>query len=68
MASVQIARDLMLKRVAYFKELKPIDYQALGMGSIPEGMTGFSLIGQVGKNLTPAIPGDHGFTVGSVNK
>ena len=64
MASVQIARNEMLKRVAHFQDLKPLDYQALGRGSIPEGMTGFSLIGQVGKHLTPAIPGDHGFTVG----
>ena len=64
MASVQISREEMLKRVAHFKELKPLDYKAMGMGYVPQGMEGFSLIGQVAKAITPTITGEHGFTVG----
>lgn len=62
MASVQISREEMLKRVAHFKELTPIDYKAMGMSYVPEGIEGFSLIGHVAKAIAPTIPGEHGFT------
>ncbi len=62
MASVQISKDEMLKRVAHFKELKPMDYKALGMSDIPEGIEAFSIIGQVLKRMAvgmdvPIVPG-----------
>lgn len=63
MAGVQISREEMLKRVAHFKELTPIDYKAMGMSYVPEGLEGFSLIGHVAKAIAPTIPGEHGFTM-----
>ena len=66
MASVQISKEEMLKRVARFKELKPIDYKAMGMGYVPEGVQGFSIIGQVAKGIEPSIAGDHGFITACV--
>src|SRR5436309_520180 len=62
MASIQISKEEMLKRVARFKELKPIDYKAMGMSYVPEGMDAFSIIGQVTKDI-PSIPAPHGFTM-----
>ncbi len=62
MASVQISKEEMLKRIARFAELKPIDYSTLGSGYVPEGMEAFSIVGQVTKDL-PAITADHGFTL-----
>jgi mannose-6-phosphate isomerase-like protein (cupin superfamily) len=62
MASVQISKEEMLKRIARFAELKPIDYSTLGSGYVPEGMEAFSIVGQVTKDL-PAITADHGFTM-----
>lgn len=62
MASVQISKDEMLKRIARFTELKPIDYSTMGSGYVPEGMEAFSIVGQVTKDL-PAITADHGFTL-----
>lgn len=66
MASVQISKEEMFKRVARFKELKPIDYKAMGMGDVPEGVAGFSIIGQVAKGVEPSITGDHGFITACV--
>ena len=66
MASVQISKEEMLKRVARFKELKPIDYKAMGMGDVPEGVQGFSIIGQVAKGIEPSVTGDHGFITACV--
>ncbi len=63
MASAQISREEMLKRIAHFKDLKPLDYKALGMEYVPEGREGFSIIGQVAKTIAPTIPGEHGFTL-----
>ena len=62
MASIQISKEEMLKRVARFKELKPIDYKAMGSGYVPQGMDAFSIIGQVTKDL-PTIAAPHGFTM-----
>ncbi|HJY81622.1 MAG TPA: cupin domain-containing protein [Candidatus Binatia bacterium] len=62
MASVQISKEEMLKRVARFKELKPIDYKAMGSGYVPVGMEAFSIIGQVTKDI-PSIEAPHGFTM-----
>jgi mannose-6-phosphate isomerase-like protein (cupin superfamily) len=62
MASIQISKDEMLKRIAHFKDLKPIDYKAMGNGYVPEGMQAFSIIGQVTKDL-PTIDAKHGFTM-----
>ena len=62
MASIQISKEEMLKRVAHFKELKPIDYKAMGSGYVPAGMEAFSIIGQVTKDL-PTIEAPHGFTM-----
>ncbi len=44
MAGVQISREAMLRRIARFKELRPMDYKALGMAEVPEGMEGFMVI------------------------
>lgn len=62
MASIQISKEEMLKRVARFTELKPIDYKAMGSGYVPEGMEAFSIVGRVTKDL-PTITADHGFTM-----
>lgn len=62
MASVQISKEEMRKRIARFKELKPIDYKAMGSGYVPAGMEAFSIIGQVTKDA-PTIPAAHGFTM-----
>jgi mannose-6-phosphate isomerase-like protein (cupin superfamily) len=65
MASLQISREEMLKRVAYFKDLIPNDYKAMkGGDSVDQNMlTGFTLIGRITSKNPPAIAGDHGFTV-----
>jgi len=51
----------MLKRVTRFKDLKPVDYKAMGSGYVPEGMEAFSIVGRVTRDL-PTITADHGFT------
>lgn len=66
MAHVQISRAEMLKRVAHFKELKPMDYTAMGMSNVPEGIQAFSIIGQVAKGVEPSIPTTHGFNTAIV--
>jgi quercetin dioxygenase-like cupin family protein len=63
MASVQVSKEEMLKRIARFKELKPIDYSTMGSGYVPDGMEAFSIIGQITKDI-PAIAAQHGFTLG----
>jgi hypothetical protein len=47
-ASLQISREEMLKRVAHFKDLIPNDYKAMKRGdSVDQNMlTGFTLIGR----------------------
>ncbi|MBI3800307.1 MAG: cupin domain-containing protein [Deltaproteobacteria bacterium] len=62
MAGLQISKEEMLKRVAHFKDLKPIDYKSMGNGYVPEGMQAFSIIGQVTKDI-PTIEATHGFTM-----
>jgi mannose-6-phosphate isomerase-like protein (cupin superfamily) len=58
-----ISHQEMLKRVARFKDLMPIDYKQITGGETrPRSMQGFSVIGHVTK-AAPAIDGDHGFTV-----
>lgn len=60
---MQISKEAMLKRIARFNELMPMDYQQVpGSDAVPRSMQGFSVIGHVTK-AAPAIPGDHGFTV-----
>ena len=60
---MQIAKEEMLKRIARFKELVPMDYQQRpGNDAGPRWMQGFSVIGHVTK-AAPPISGDHGFTV-----
>src|SRR6516162_9332963 len=57
------SKEEMLKRIARFNELMPMDYrQVPGGDAVPRSMQGFSVIGHVTK-AAPAIPGDHGFTV-----
>ncbi len=46
MASKQISREEMLKRVARFSELKPTDPKAFGGAMIPQGVSSFSVIGR----------------------
>jgi uncharacterized cupin superfamily protein len=63
MASTQISHEEMLKRIARFADLVPMDYQQMpGGDKLPRSMQGFSVIGHVTKTA-PAIAGDHGFTV-----
>lgn len=63
MADTQISPDEMLKRIARFKDLMPMDYgQMKGGESVSRKMQGFTVIGHVTK-AAPPIAGDHGFTV-----
>jgi hypothetical protein len=58
-----ISNEEMLKRIARFNELMPMDYKQMPGGEmVPRSMQGFSVIGHVTKTA-PAISGDHGFTV-----
>jgi len=66
MASVKVSREEMLRRVARFDELKPIDYASFIKGYVPDGTQGYALIGRAGKT-TPPIEGEHGFTM-AINK
>ena len=60
---MEISNEEMLKRIARFDELMPMDYKQMTGGEmVPRSMQGFSVIGHV-TNAAPAIPGDHGFTV-----
>jgi uncharacterized cupin superfamily protein len=60
---MEISAAEMLKRIARFNELMPMDYkQVAGGDAVPRSMQGFSVIGHVTK-AAPAIAGDHGFTV-----
>ena len=45
MASKQISREEMLKRIARFSELKPTDPKAFGGNMIPQGVSSFSVVG-----------------------
>jgi mannose-6-phosphate isomerase-like protein (cupin superfamily) len=63
MAESQISREEMLKRIARFKDLMPMDYGQMQEGeNVPRKMQGFGVIGHVTK-AAPPIGGDHGFTV-----
>jgi mannose-6-phosphate isomerase-like protein (cupin superfamily) len=63
MDPIQISKEEMLKRVARFAELMPMDYsQMKGGDAVPRSMRGFSVIGHVTKTA-PAIPAEHGFTL-----
>ena len=46
MASKQITREEILKRVARFSELKPTDRKAFGGNMVPQGVSSFSVIGR----------------------
>jgi mannose-6-phosphate isomerase-like protein (cupin superfamily) len=60
---MEISNEEMLKRIARFAQLMPMDYKQMpGGDAVPRSMQGFSVIGHVTK-AAPAIPGDHGFTV-----
>ena len=52
--------------VARFEELKPIDYASFIKNYKPDGTQGYALIGRAGRT-SPAIKGDHGFTM-AINK
>ncbi|MBV8775496.1 MAG: hypothetical protein JO166_24660, partial [Deltaproteobacteria bacterium] len=57
-----ISNEEMLKRIARFQDLMPMDYKQMAGGdAVPRSMQGFSVIGHVTK-AAPAIDGDHGFT------
>jgi mannose-6-phosphate isomerase-like protein (cupin superfamily) len=60
-----ISNEEMLKRIARFNELMPLDYRQMQMQGgeeIARSIKGFSVIGQVTKQ-PPAITADHGFTL-----
>jgi uncharacterized RmlC-like cupin family protein len=64
MASKQISREEMLKRVARFSELKPTDPKAFGSTMIPQGVSSFSVIGRGAAEdpaLQPPIADARGF-------
>ncbi len=63
MDRVQISNEEMLKRIARFGELMPMDYRQMRAGEeVSRSIQGFSVIGHVTKDA-PAIAGDHGFTL-----
>jgi quercetin dioxygenase-like cupin family protein len=64
--STQGSREEMVKRIARFQDLKPIDYASFIKNYKPDGTQGYALIGRAGKTV-PAIEGEHGFTM-AVNK
>lgn len=63
MADTPISADEMVKRIARFKDLMPMDYGTMKGGeNVPRSMQGFTVIGHVTK-AAPPISGDHNFTV-----
>jgi mannose-6-phosphate isomerase-like protein (cupin superfamily) len=64
MERVEISNEEMLKRIARFAELMPMDYSQMkgAADSAPRSMRGFSVIGHVTKTA-PAIAAEHGFTL-----
>ena len=64
MASKQISREEMLKRIARFSELKPTDPKAFGGNMIPQGVSSFSVVGRGvadDPSLQPPIAEAQGF-------
>lgn len=58
-----ISNEEMLKRIARFNELMPMDYRQMRGGEeVSRSIKGFSVIGHVTKD-PPAIAGEHGFTL-----
>ena len=53
-------------RIARYQDLQPIDYSSFIKNYKPDGTQGYALIGRAGRT-TPAIAGEHGFTM-AVNK
>ncbi|MBM4256078.1 MAG: cupin domain-containing protein [Deltaproteobacteria bacterium] len=64
--STQVSQEEHDARVARFGDLKPIDYASFIKNYKPDGTQGYALIGRAGRT-TPAISGEHGFTM-AVNK
>jgi quercetin dioxygenase-like cupin family protein len=64
--STQVSAEKNTVRIARYEELKPIDYASFIKNYRPDGTQGYALIGRAGKT-TPAIEGEHGFTM-AVNK
>ena len=60
------SQEEMQTSIARFHDLKPIDYSSFIKNYKPDGTQGYALIGRAGKT-TPAIAGEHGFTM-AVNK
>ncbi|MBV8053962.1 MAG: hypothetical protein JO071_01840, partial [Deltaproteobacteria bacterium] len=60
---MKISNEEMLKRIARFNELMPMDYRQMRGGEeVSRSIKGFSVIGHVTKD-PPAIADNHGFTL-----
>ena len=64
--STQTSHEGVDARIARYQDLQPIDYSSFIKNYKPDGTQGYALIGRAGKT-TPAIAGEHGFTM-AVNK
>jgi quercetin dioxygenase-like cupin family protein len=64
--STQTSHEGAEARIARYQDLQPIDYSSFIKNYKPDGTQGYALIGRAGRT-TPAIAGEHGFTM-AVNK
>src|SRR5260370_16664254 len=63
MASLKISNEEMMKRIAHFKDVMPVDYSSMNVNpELTRGMRGKVVIGRLNK-AAPPVAGAHDFTV-----
>jgi uncharacterized RmlC-like cupin family protein len=63
MASLTISNEEMLKRIAFFKDVMPVDYSSMNVSpELTRGMRGKVVIGRLNK-AAPPVSGAHDFTL-----
>jgi mannose-6-phosphate isomerase-like protein (cupin superfamily) len=63
MASLKISNEEMMKRIAHFKDVMPVDYSSMNVNpELTRGMRGKVVIGRLNK-AAPPVSGAHDFTV-----
>jgi mannose-6-phosphate isomerase-like protein (cupin superfamily) len=63
MASLTISNEEMMKRIAFFKDVMPVDYSSMNVSpELTRGMRGKVVIGRLNK-AAPPVSGTHDFTV-----
>ena len=63
MASLKISNEEMMKRIAFFKDVMPVDYSSMNVSrELTRGMRGKVVIGRLNK-AAPPVSGAHDFTL-----